>query len=141
MDGGTSVAREIRSIERRTRRPNNHRRSRRINLRLDDGEWSTIHAVAASVGMSDAGWCSEVALAAATGTAPPTPSISRDALGEMMDARLELRRVANNLNQAVAALHSTGVVPDRLQTAIADTSAAVRKVDDVAETVNESLRP
>jgi len=74
-----------------------------------------------------------VALAAARGTVPPAPSQSREALTELMAARAQVRRFGGNVNQAVAALNSTGETPQWLAQAVELTSRAVRQVDAAAE--------
>jgi ABC-type transporter Mla subunit MlaD len=74
-----------------------------------------------------------VALAAARGTVPPTPSATRQALAELMAARTQLRRFGTNVNQAVAALNATGEAPEWLALAVETTARAVRRVDEAAE--------
>jgi len=74
-----------------------------------------------------------VALAAARGTVPPAPSQTRQALAELMAARTQLRRFGTNVNQAVAALHTTGESPEWLAPAVEVTARAVRRVDEAAE--------
>ncbi len=142
MDDGDDAATTVDASERRRvqrRGPNRERRRHRINLRLDDDEWATIHGAAERSGLSDAGWCTEVGLAAAAGSTLPTPSVSRDALAELTLAQRQLRKYATNVNQAVAALHSTGAVPDYLVAAIATTDTAARRLSDAALVVGERL--
>ena len=74
-----------------------------------------------------------MALAAARGTVPPAPSQTRQALAELMAARTQLRRFGTNVNQAVAALHTTGESPEWLAPAVEVTARAVRRVDEAAE--------
>ena len=76
-----------------------------------------------------------MALAAARGTAPPAPSASREALVELMAARAQVRRFGGNVNQAVAALNSTGEAPQwlALAQAVELTTWAVARVDAAAE--------
>ena len=74
-----------------------------------------------------------MALAAARGTVPPTPSATQQALAELMAARTQLRRFGTNVNQAVAALHTTGEAPEWLAQAVGVTTRAVRRVDAAAE--------
>jgi len=50
-----------------------------------------------------------------------------------MAARAQVRRFGGNVNQAVAALNSTGETPQWLAQAVELTSRAVRQVDAAAE--------
>jgi hypothetical protein len=57
---------------------------------------------------------------------------TRQALAELMAARTQLRRFGTNVNQAVAALHTTGEAPEWLAPAVEVTARAVRRVDEAA---------
>jgi hypothetical protein len=108
-------------------------RGRRITVRLDDTELAAIELAAGRAGLTPTGYVGAVALAAARGTVPPTPSATRQALAELMAARTQLRRFGTNVNQAVAALHATGEAPEWLAPAVETTTRAVRRVDEAAE--------
>jgi len=71
--------------------------------------------------------------AAASGSAGPAASESREALAELMAARAAVRRFGVNVNQAVAALNATGEAPDWLGQAVEATVRAVGRVDAAAE--------
>jgi hypothetical protein len=53
-----------------------------------------------------------------------------EALRELVEARTQLRRFGVLVNQAVTALHSTGVPPTGLVRAVELAARAVRRVDD-----------
>jgi hypothetical protein len=53
-----------------------------------------------------------------------------EALRELVEARTQLRRFGVLVNQAIAALHSTGTPPASLMRAIDLATRAVRRVDD-----------
>ena len=108
-------------------------RGRRITVRLDDDELAAIELAAGRAGLTPTGYVGAVALAAARGTVPPAPSQSQQALAELMAARAQLRRFGTNVNQAVAALHTTGESPQWLAQAVEVTARAVRRVDEAAE--------
>ncbi len=108
-------------------------RGRRITVRLDDTELAAIELAAGRAGLTPTGYVGAVALAAARGTVPPAPSQTRQALAELMAARTQLRRFGTNVNQAVAALHTTGESPEWLAPAVEVTARAVRRVDEAAE--------
>jgi len=57
--------------------------------------------------------------------------VDEDLLAELVQARLALRRCGVNVNQAVAALHSTGRVPSYLEQAVGGAQRAVERVDEV----------
>ncbi len=102
-------------------------------MRLADEELSAIELAAGRAGLTPSGYVGAVALAAARGTAPPVPSQSRQALSELVAARAAVRRFGGNVNQAVAALNSTGEAPEWLGQAVQAAARAVARVDAAAE--------
>ena len=108
-------------------------RGRRVTVRLCDEELAAIELAAGRAGLTPTGFVGAAALAAARGTAGPAASESREALGELMAARAAVRRFGVNVNQAVAALNSTGEAPDWLGQAVEATARAVGRVDAAAE--------
>jgi len=108
-------------------------RGRRITVRLAEEELAAVVLAAGRAGLTPSGYVGAVALAAAEGTVPPAPSASRQALGELMAARAAVRRFGGNVNQAVAALNSTGEAPPWLGQAVEATVRAVARVDAAAE--------
>ena len=108
-------------------------RPRPVQVRFGEEEFAAIELAAGRAGLTPTGYVGAVALAAARGTVPPAPSQSREALTELMAARAQVRRFGGNVNQAVAALNSTGETPQWLAQAVELTSRAVRQVDAAAE--------
>jgi len=108
-------------------------RGRRITVRLADEELAAIELAAGRAGLTPTGHVGAVAIAAAEGTVPPVPSQSRQALLELAAARAAVRRFGGNVNQAVAALNSTGEAPEWLGQAVQLTARAVARVDAAAE--------
>ena len=108
-------------------------RRRPVQVRFGEEEFAAIELAAGRAGLTPTGYVGAVALAAARGTVPPAPSQSREALTELMAARAQVRRFGGNVNQAVAALNSTGETPQWLAQAVELTSRAVRQVDAAAE--------
>ena len=108
-------------------------RGRRITVRLEYTELAAIELAAGRAGLTPTGYVGAVALAAARGTVPSAPSATQQALAEPMAARTQLRRFGTNVNQAVAALHTTGESPEWLAPAVEVTARAVRRVDEAAE--------
>ena len=108
-------------------------RRRPVQVRFGEEEFAAIELAAGLAGLTPTGYVGAVALAAARGTVPPAPSQSQQALAELMAARTQLRRFGTNVNQAVAALHTTGESPQWLAQAVEVTARAVRRVDEAAE--------
>ncbi len=108
-------------------------RGRRVTVRLDDEELAAIERAAERAGLTPTGYVGAVALAAANSIAAPAPARTQQALAELVAARAQLRRFGTNVNQAVAALNSTGQPPEWLAQAVALTSRAVTRVDAAAE--------
>jgi len=108
-------------------------RGRRITVRLAEEELAAVVLAAGRARLTPSGYVGAVALAAARGTVGPAPSASRQALGELMAARAAVRRFGGNVNQAVAALHSTGEAPVWLGQAVEAATRAVARVDAAAE--------
>lgn len=115
------------------------RRGHRFNVTYDDAETAEITAAAARAGLTPTGYIASAALAAATSTRPPVHSPARETLLALMAASTQLRRLAGNVNQAVAALNATGQAPVWLHAALRTTMAAVARVDAAAERAAERL--
>ncbi len=99
-------------------------------MRLADEELAAIVLAAGRAGLTPTGYVGAVALAAARGT---VPSASRQAIVELVAARAAVRRFGGNVNQAVAALNSTGEAPEWLGQAVELSVRAVARVDAAAE--------
>lgn len=108
-------------------------RGRRITVRLDDEELAAIELAAGRAGLTPTGYVGAVAPPAARGTVPPAPSSTQQALAELMAARAQVRRFGGNVNQAVAALNTTGEAPEWLAQSVALTARAVARVDEATE--------
>ncbi len=104
-----------------------------VSVRFAEEEFAVIALAAGRAGLTPTGYVGAVALAAARGTVPPVPSASRQALSELVAARAAVRRFGGNVNQAVAALNSTGEAPEWLGQAVELTARAVARVDAAAE--------
>ncbi len=126
----------LRASHRRHRRPG---RGRAVQVLYDDAELAAVAAAAARSGLTPSGYVASAALAAAEGGEPPASVAGREALGELMAARTQVRRFAVNVNQAVAALHSGAGVPPWLQAAVEGSTRAVRSVDAAAAAVARRL--
>jgi ABC-type transporter Mla subunit MlaD len=61
-------------------------------------------------------------------------------LAELLDARAQVRRFGNNVNQAVRVLNATGEPPEALARAVDVTARAVADLDRVAAELVRRLR-
>ena len=113
-------------------RPHRARRTRRITIAYDDTEYAAVLRAAGACGLTPTGYVAETALAEATGHSPPELQPLRDALGELVAARGQVRRFAVNVNQAVRELNTNGTPPEWLATAVAITGRAVTRLDQTA---------
>ena len=80
-------------------------------------------------GLTVAGFLAGAGLAVAGQGPPPSQAADRELLAELLRLRLAIRRYAVNVNQAVAALHSTGDAPVWLSQAVVGAHRAVLSVD------------
>ncbi len=108
-------------------------RKRPVQVRFAEEEYAAVVLAAGRAGLTPTGYVAAVALAAATGTVGPAGSETREALAELVAARVQVRRFGGNVNQAVAALNATGEAPGWLGQAVELAARAVRRVDEAAE--------
>ncbi len=125
-DGGTVTVTRHRSH----RSPG---RQRAVQVRFDEDEFAAIETAAGRAGLTPTGYVGAAALAAAREVTVPAPARTQQALAELVAARAQLRRFGANVNQAVAALNSTGQPPQWLAQAVTLTARAVTRVDEAAE--------
>lgn len=124
--GGEAEARSGVVRHRRHRFP---ARDRVVKVRYDDGEHAALAAAAERAGLTVAGFLAGAGLSVAGQGPAPSQAADRELLGELLRLRLAIRRYAVNLNQAVAALHSTGEAPVWLSRAVAGAHQAVLSAD------------
>jgi hypothetical protein len=126
-----------------------HRSGRvlRLNARFSEKERAEIEVAAAAIGMTATGFAAEAALLAARGTPIVLEAAvaDREALArlqrQLFEARTAVNRFGSLVNQAVAALHSTGHPPmDALAHAVALCTRAVRNVDGLVDELHRRLR-
>ncbi len=100
-----------------------------MKVRYDDREHAMLAAAADRAGLTVAGFLAGAGLSVAGQGPPPSQAADRELLAELLRLRLAIRRYAVNVNQAVAALHSTGEAPMWLSRAVAGASQAVLSAD------------
>ena len=110
-------------------------RERVVKVRYDDREHAVLAAAADRAGLTPAGFLARGGLSVAGEGPPPSQAADRELLAELFRVRLSIRRYAVNVNQAVAALHSTGMAPVWLSRAIAGAHQAVSSADEATRWV------
>ncbi len=104
-------------------------RDRVVKVRYDDLEHAALVAAAERAGLTVAGFLAGAGLSVAGQGPPPSQAADRELLVELLRLRLAIRRYAVNVNQAVAALHSTGDAPVWLSRAVVGAHQAVLSAD------------
>jgi len=104
-------------------------RDRVVKVRYDEREYAVLAAAARRAGLTVAGFLGGAGLSVAGEGPPPSQAADRELLAELLRLRLAIRRYAVNVNQAVAALHSTGDAPVWLSRAVAGAHQAVLSAD------------
>ena len=117
----------------------------RVSPRFTPADRAEVDAAAASAGMSTSRFCAEAALAAARGTPMLLAAAQdREALArlqrQLFAARTEVARFGVNVNQAVAALNSTGVAPEWMGRAMTRVGYSINVLDEVIAEVDRRLR-
>ena len=99
-----------------------------VMVRLSDEEWGVVSVAAAASGLTPTGYVGTQAVAVARGTVTPVPASMGDVVRELVEARRQLVRYGQLLNQAVARLHADGITDGRLDAAAEGCAAAVASV-------------
>jgi hypothetical protein len=117
----------------------------RLSPRFTPSDRAEVEGAAASAGMSTSRFCAEAALAAARSTPMLlSAAVDREALArlqrQLFAARTEVARFGVNVNQAVAALNSTGVAPEWMGRAMLQVGYSLGQLDEVIAEVDRRLR-
>jgi len=131
-------------------RPRSYHRSERafrLNARFSEQERAEIEVAAAAIGMTATGFAAEAALLAARGTplALDVTVAQREMFArlqrQLFEARTAVNRFGSLVNQAVAALHSTGQPPiEALAHATGLCTRAVLHLDGLVDELHRRLR-
>ncbi|MBP1782710.1 hypothetical protein J3R08_002560 [Micromonospora sp. HB375] len=111
-------------------------------LRLSDEEKAAIDAAAAAAGLTPTGYAAKAAVAATTAGQAPSDAIGdlRGLQHELFAARRAVAMFGNNVNQAAAAFHATGQLPDWTTDAVRLCAAAVARLDEMISMIHRRLR-
>jgi hypothetical protein len=130
----------LRPLQRRARggAPGGVTRDRRLNLALSADELELVRAVARD--MAPGAWVAQAALAVARGEVHPLPASDREAIRALMEARVSLSRIGNNLNQVTAAANRAVAAGERLDGAISveQVAAVLARLDAALRLVDEA---
>jgi hypothetical protein len=126
------------------RRHSETRREFRLTTWFSARELDAIRRAAAAKGMAPAAYLAQLGTDAATATdpsrSPAPPGQLADAVAEMSAATEIARRHGYLLNQAVAALHSTGRHSPQLSAAADLVARAVRRMESATLAAGRMLR-
>jgi hypothetical protein len=115
-----------------------------LTPRFSADELRQLETAAAAAGVTVTGFCAEAALAAARGVPPASLDPGREVLAalqaELFAARVAVGRIGTLLNQAVAALNTTGQAPRWLGRAAALCERRMHRVDRVVVLIHRRLR-
>jgi hypothetical protein len=116
-------------------------RTRRVEFTLTGEEYAVMVAAAGQAGLARRAYAAQAALAAAansraTGDQEPLVQV----LIELMRAAGLVRRIATNLNQAIAKLNATGQPTGDLPAYAAASLRRADHIDEVADAVRKALR-
>ena len=144
LDAAADAPVEAESLPGRHRSHRGEARHRRLSPRFTAEERAEVIAAAASAGCRRRRFCAEAALAAARGTPMVLGAAQdREALArlqrQLFAARTEVVRFGTNVNQAVAALNTTGEAPEWMGRAIPG-GDSVSELDEVIAEVDRRLR-
>lgn len=114
-------------------------RTRVVKARYDEQEYAALAAAAERARLTPSGFLAGAGLAAAGHGPTPLQSVDRELLAELLSLRGAIRRYAVNVNQAVAALHSTGDAHLWLARAVAGADRAVVSADAATQRVARRL--
>jgi len=136
-----------RSVAPGSRRPHGDvRRRRRLAAWFTDAEIEKVRSEAARHGMAPAAWLAKLGTDAAgapqggeAGDRPLAKSAA-DAVADMSEATEVARKIGYLFDQAVAALHSTGVHSPGLEASAASVARAVRRMEAATLRTARELR-
>jgi hypothetical protein len=121
-------------------------RRRPVQAAFTDAEYTDLAAAARRVGLTPTGFVADAALAVARGQISaavgdnPLIEVLRQLMHEMFAARTALNRTGTNLNQATAALNSTGQAPVWLAQAVEAYRRSLQQFDDTTARISRRLR-
>ena len=115
-------------------------RMRRVEFTLTGEEYAAVIAAAGRAGLARRAYAAQAAMAAAAnGRAASDQESLGQILIELMRAAGLVRRIAANINQAVAKLNATGQPTGDLPAYVAGSLRRADHIDEVADAVRKTL--
>ncbi|OLT37826.1 hypothetical protein BJF79_28920 [Actinomadura sp. CNU-125] len=114
------------------------RRDRSVRFSLSEDEHAVVVAAAKAEKLAVGAFAAQSTLEAARGTARPEYAVLRHALGAVLQAVGQARRIGVNFNQVVAALHS-GETQAEVERYAEEASRTVRRLDELGEQLRRRL--
>jgi hypothetical protein len=114
-------------------------RTRGVRVPMSEEEYAEVTGAAGLLKMAVSAYVGQAAVAAARGVSPPQWSPLRDLMRLLVYATSQVRRAGINLNQAVAALHTTGQPTGALQEQADAAHRSVRQLDQLAEHIRRFI--
>lgn len=114
-------------------------RDRLLKVRLSEQEYGLLSAAAQREGLANGAYAAQMVLAAARNINAPQHAVLRELLAALMHAAGQVRRIGVNLNQAVAATHSTGELSAVLGLYAETAHRTIRRLDDIADEIRRRL--
>ena len=111
-----------------------------MEFTLTGEEYAVLAAAAGRAGLARRAYAAQAALAAANGKPISDHESLGQALIELMRAAGLVRRIAANINQAVAKLNATGQPAGNLPAYAAQSIRRADHIDQVADAVRKALR-
>ncbi|TDD71119.1 hypothetical protein E1298_36175 [Actinomadura rubrisoli] len=108
-------------------------------MALSEEEYAAVRAAAERVGMAVSAYAGTATVAMARRVDPPQWSPLTELMGEVMRAAGQARRIGINLNQAVAALHSSGHPTHALEQYARVAATSTQNIDELAEEIRRAL--
>lgn len=115
-------------------------RPRAVLLRYTDDEYTEVADAARCAGLTPSGYAAEAALAAANGQEGPALRPERAALAELVRARIQVRKLGTNVNQAARQLNAIGEAPAWLEQAVVAATRAVTELEAAATAMTTATR-
>jgi hypothetical protein len=109
-------------------------------LRYTEAEYAAVANAAGCAGLTPSGYAAEAALAAACGADGPVLRPERAALAELVRARVQVRKLGTNVNQAVRQLNAIGEAPAWLDDAVTVATRAVAELEAAATAMATETR-
>ncbi|WP_236655453.1 plasmid mobilization relaxosome protein MobC [Streptacidiphilus carbonis] len=131
-----------RAPKRRREREADGRRTNRFLVSYSGTELAIVTEAAARDNQALASWVGTAALDVATEKVVPVSVDARDVLAELIQARNQVSRIGNNVNQMAKALNADGTVTgDQLLAAMEAVLQSVRRMDEATLQVMRERRP